>query len=386
MTSPTGEHLPPDIEQAVRAAAEQAAASAADVDRGARLPAEALKVIRDTGLLTAVAPVELGGAGLGPAALVTVAERLARGCGATAMIWAMHQAQLACLVRHHPDAPLTRRAVADRWLIASVTSERGVGGDLGSSLAGVGGGEGGSGGTRTLEKEGTTVSYGAHADAYLITARKSADAGAGGQVAVLATRDQTELVQTGEWDTLGMRGTCSPAFRLRASFDESQVLPVPFGEIAARTMVPLSHLLWAGVWSGLAAEAVHRAVSYVREKARSGAPALVPALAAAHAKLAGIRGQVDAAVRAAAPVLHAGQEPTLGLGIELNALKVGVSENAVETARLALQVCGMAGFAEPGPHSVARILRDTYSAPLMIGNGRLLAANAQSLLLAKGER
>ncbi|MEU9303154.1 acyl-CoA dehydrogenase family protein [Streptomyces sp. NPDC048269] len=383
MTSPTGEHLPPDIEQAVRAAAEEAAASAADVDREARLPAEALKVIRDTGLLTAVAPVELGGAGLGPAALVTVAERLARGCGATAMIWAMHQAQLACLVRHHPEAPMTRSAVTDRWLIASVTSERGVGGDLRSSRAGVtDGGER----TRTLEKEGTTVSYGAHADAYLITARKDADVGASGQVAVLATREQTEMTRTGEWDTLGMRGTCSPAFSLRATFDESQILPVPFGEIAARTMVPLSHLLWAGVWSGLAAEAVHRAVSYVREKARSGSSAQVPALAAAHTKLTGIRGQVDAAVRATEPVFQAGREPTLGLGIELNALKVGVSENAVETARLALQVCGMAGFAEHGPYSIARILRDTYSAPLMIGNGRLLAANAQTLLLARGER
>jgi len=383
VTAATPRGLDPELTAALAAATEQAAASAAEVDRGARLPAEALKVLRDTNLITAAAPRELGGLGLGLPALVEIAERLARGCGATAMIWAMHQAQLACLVRHHPDSPLLRRAVAERWLIASVTSERGVGGDLRSSRTGV---ADGADDRQTLEKDGTTVSYGAHADAYLVTARRSADADAGSQVAVLVTREQTELEQQGEWDTLGMRGTCSPAFRLKAAFERDQILPVPFRVVAAATMVPVSHLLWAGVWTGLAAEAVHRAVLCVRRRALAGAPAEVPELAQAHARLTGIRAQLDAAVRAAEPVLAAGEEPTLGLGVQLNALKVSVSEAAVEIAHLALRVCGMAGFAEHGPYSVARILRDACSAPLMIGNGRLLAANAGTLLLSRGER
>ncbi|MFC9244555.1 hypothetical protein ACFT7S_11155 [Streptomyces sp. NPDC057136] len=64
---------------------------------------------------------------------------------------------------------------------------------------------------------------------------------------------------TQDGHTLGMRGTCSPSFDLSTTFEEAQILPVPFGDIAARTMVPLSHLLWSGVWAGLAAEAVDRA-------------------------------------------------------------------------------------------------------------------------------
>ncbi|MFE0457838.1 acyl-CoA dehydrogenase family protein [Kitasatospora sp. NPDC058965] len=375
--------LAPELEDLLAVVAEQAAAAAADVDRNARFPAEAVRALRETGLITAIAPRELGGLGLGLPALVRVAEQLARRCGSTAMIWAMHQTQLACLVRHHPRSAVLPEAVAEGWLIASVTSERGVGGDLRSSRTSL---LDGAAGGLTLEKAGTTVSYGADADAYLVTARRSADAQSGSQVAVLVTREQVELEQQGSWDVLGMRGTCSAAFRLRAAFGADQVLPVPFRTVAAATMVPVSHLLWAGVWTGLAAEAVRRAAGAARLRAGTDPAAEVPELGRAHAKLLGLRGQLGAAVQAVEPAYEAGREPTLGLGAQLNALKVAASEGVLEIAQLALQICGMAGFAEHGRHSVARILRDAHSAPLMIGNGRLLAANARTVLLSRGER
>ncbi len=383
MTTARARGLTREVDRALTMAAEQAGAAADDVDRDARLPAEALKALRDTNLITAVVPRESGGLGLGLPALVEVAERLARSCAATAMIWAMHQTQLACVVRHHPGSPLLRTAVDRRWLIASVTSERGTGGDLRHSTTGV---ADGAAGRTTLEKDGTTVSYGAHADAYLVTARRSADADPGDQVAVLVGREQVELEQQGTWDTLGMRGTCSPSFRLRAAFDRDQILPVPFRTVAAMTMVPVSHLLWAGVWHGIAIEAVDRGVRCVRRRVLAGGSGDVPELALAHSRLLGMRAQLDAAVQAVEPVLAAGAEPTLGLGVQLNALKVAASESAVEITQLALRVCGMAGFTERGPQSVARLLRDACSAPLMIGNGRLLAVNAQTLLLSRGER
>ncbi|GAA2107311.1 acyl-CoA dehydrogenase family protein [Kitasatospora saccharophila] len=368
--------------ESVERAAAAAAAASSSVDGQARFPAEATAALRAGGLLNAAVPTRLGGLGLPLPELVRIAGRLAAACGSAAMVWSMHQVQMACLARHHPDAPLLARAIAEQWLVASVTSENGVGGDLRSSRTGIGTGEG----RCTLDKQGPTVSYGAHADAFLVTARRSADAAPGDQVAVFVSREQSDLRQTGEWNTLGMRGTCSPSFDLRAEFDPAQVLPVPFGDVAARTMVPLSHLLWSGVWVGLAAEAVDRAVRATRRRSRGGPLADRPELAVAHARLAGIRAQLDAATRSAEPVLEHGGQPTMGLAVELNALKVGVSETALDVARLALAVCGMAGFSEDGPHSVARILRDLFSAPLMIGNGRLLAANSQMMLLSGGAR
>lgn len=368
--------------ETVRHATSVAARWAGEVDRGARFPTEALAALREDGLLNAAAPSHLGGLGLSTRELTDVAAHLARGCGATAMVWAMHQVQLACLTRHHPDSPVLHTALAEQWLIASVTSEAGVGGDLRTSRASVGRTDSG---VRVLEKCATTVSYGAHAQGFLVTARRDPDAAPGDQVAVLVKRDQARLEQTGTWDTLGMRGTCSPPFDLHMTFDNDQMLPVPFGDIAARTMVPLSHLLWSGVWTGLAIEAVHRSARVARGRHRSGAADASTHLAEAHARLAGIRAQLAAAVTAAEPVLEHDKEPILALSVELNALKIAVSETAVDIVRLALSGCGMAGFSEQGPHSVARILRDVFSAPLMIGNGRLLAANAQMLLVTRGE-
>lgn len=367
----------------VRRAAEVAAKAAADVDDKARFPEEAVRALREGGLLAAAAPPGLGGQGLTTDDLTRIAEHLAAACGATAMVWAMHQIQLACLVNHHPGSPMLEQAAADQWLIASVTSEAGVGGDLRQSRAAL---------TRTADgdfallKHAPTISYGEHAQAFFVTARRAPDALAVAQVAVLAEADRVRLVRTGEWNTLGMRGTCSPAFDLETTVAEAQVVPTPFSEIASRTMVPLAHLLWASVWVGLAGEAVRRAAAFCRARNRTGAAPGNPVLAHAHAKLAGLRGQLAAATAAAAPVLENGEDPSMALTVQVNALKVNVSETAVEIARLALEVCGMAGYSENGPYSVARILRDLLSAPLMISNNRLLVTNAALVPALRGAR
>ncbi|WP_017608806.1 acyl-CoA dehydrogenase family protein [Nocardiopsis xinjiangensis] len=385
------EPLPRDIEhagwwEAVDRARRVAAENATDVDRGARFPKEAVDALRQDRLLAAAVPVRSGGRGMDLSELVRVAELLARGCGSAAMVWAMHQIQMACLVRHHPESPLLPRAVEEQWLIASVTSEVGTGGDLRSSAAGVASTAGSPGEEASLLKQGTTVSYGEHAQGYLITARREAEADRGNQVAVLVSREQVNLVRTGGWNTLGMRGTCSPSFDLDTSFEYDQILPAPFGDIAAHTMTPFSHVLWAGVWVGLATEAFQRAVALSRKRSRGGAVTAHPSLALAHTELMGARGRLTAAVSDIQPVLERGAEPTVSSGAELNALKVGISKSVGEVVRLSMEVCGMAGFSEDGPHSVARILRDVHSAPLMIGNTRLLATNSQLLLTLRGDR
>ena len=77
-----------------------------------------------------------------------------------------------------------------------------------------------------------------------------------------------EAKPTGEWDTLGMRGTCSPGFVVRATCLTDQMLPAPFATIAAETMVPFSHILWAHVWLGISTDAFSRAQNFVRAQAR----------------------------------------------------------------------------------------------------------------------
>ena len=100
-------------------------------------------------------------------------------------------------------------------LIASVTSEVGTGGDMGRSIAAV---SPAGGGGCEFEKQAPTVSYGEYADDLLTTLRRAPNAEPGDQVAVLTRKEQTTLEQTGSWDPLGMRGTCSPGYIVRAGF------------------------------------------------------------------------------------------------------------------------------------------------------------------------
>ena len=123
-------------------------------------------------------------------------------------------------------------------------------------------------GARSFEKQAPTVSYGAQADDLLTTLRRAPDADGGDQVAVLTHKEQVELEQTGTWDPFGMRGTCSPGFKVRATFAAEQQLPEQFASISGQTMVPVSHILWSHIWLGIATDAFDRARAFVRAAAR----------------------------------------------------------------------------------------------------------------------
>jgi acyl-CoA dehydrogenase len=355
-------------------------AEAGRVDREAAFPELSVAALRSAGLLGVAAPTRLSQPGLGTAALAGIGRTLARGCSSTAMIWAMHQVQVACVARHGGSPGLDRLLAAlleDGGLIASVTSEVGVGGDLRHSRAAC---EPDGDGV-VLRKEAPTISYGAHAAAFLITARRSPDAAAGDQVLVLALGRQTKTEQGRAWDTMGMRGTCSPPFAIEATVPVEQILTDPFAEIAALTMVPLSHILWSAVWIGIAEEALARATACLRKKGdRAGAgEALVGASTRLQMLDALLRETIDRYER---KVLASGVA-TREFGILVNNLKLAASTLTVEIATEALEVCGMAGYAESGPSSVSRLLRDLYSARLMISNSRLAETNATSLLLER---
>jgi acyl-CoA dehydrogenase len=376
--------------EAIGGAHEVLTSEAVRADRTSTFPEASIGALRRLALLSAGIPAAYGGGGYPPDALVPVAAKLASFCGSTAMIWAMHQIQVACLARCAPDEPAIaaylRAAACEQHLIASVTSEAGIGGNLRRSKAAL---VPAAGSLLALEKHATTVSYAERADSFLITARRDEQAAPADQVLVLARADQVRLERTGDWNMLGMRGTCSPGFVVRAAVPASHVLPEPFGTIAGRCMVPLSHLLWAAVWTGIATDAVRRATSFSRVKmrsaARSGTAAPDPRLGQMYTGLAGIRDSLHQFAGAYTRWEEAADGDDTGMTIRANALKMSVSTAAVRVAELALEVCGMAGYSEEGPYSVARHLRDLYSARLMISNSTLNGVTSELLLLREVE-
>lgn len=377
-----------DLVTAARRIAAAVVAPAADaVDREARFPREALAALREERMLGALVPRELGGAGATIGDVAAVCEILGRACASTAMVYAMHQIEIACIVRHGLSSSFFRDYLSElvrrEWLVASATSEIGVGGDLRRSICAVE-----HEGLRIrVTKRAPVISYGEEADDILLTARRSAEATPADQVLVLVRRGDVQLTRTGEWNTLGMRGTRSLGFTLEATGSADQILPSPFAEVASQTMLPVSHVLWTSLWLGLVSDAVGRARAFVRAEARR-APGTVPPsafrLAEAVAELSTMRatvhnGLLDFEQHQDDPDALAG----LGFAIRMNNLKVTASRLAPEIVGRALGVCGISGYRADSPYSVGRHLRDAHGASLMISNDRVLSANAAMLLLHK---
>jgi len=368
-----------------------AAGQADDVDRRARFPSETVKALRSAGALSWGVPREFGGAGARIDDLAEATFELSSRCAATGMVFAMHQIQVASIVRHSGSSlwfqDYLRRVVREQRLIASATSEVGVGGDLRKSIAAIEPVPDSADLRVQFEKKASTISYGAHADDLLTTLRCSPTADPGDQVLVLTHVADMEFNPTNEWDTLGMRGTCSPGFIVRASCLGDQVLPVPFAAIAAETMVPFSHILWAHVWLGIATDAFSRAQNFVRAQARQNPGSTPPAalrLSELSVRMAEFRAMVQSALQEYMSLAEGERRAilfTIGYAVRINNLKIAASEAAVEACQGALRICGFAGYGNDGPYSVGRQLRDAHSAALMIANDRLYATNAALLLV-----
>jgi acyl-CoA dehydrogenase len=367
------------------------AAPAADaVDREARFPREALAALQAERLLGALIPQELGGIGATIADVAAICETLGRSCAATAMIFAMHQINVACLLRHSRSTPFFRdylsAVAADQRLIASATSEVGTGGDLRRSVCGV---QHEPDRRIRISKRCPVISYGDEADDILLTARRAPDATPADQVLVLVRKSECTLTRAGEWDTLGMRGTRSFAYTLEASATEDHLVGVPFADVASQTMIPISHLLWSALWLGLASDAVARARACVRAEARrcpGEAPPSAPRLAQVVADLHTMRALVHDGLSAFER--HQDDVDTLagfGFALRMNNLKLSASRLAPEIVGGALGVCGIAAYRNDSPYSVGRHLRDAYSAALMVGNDRIYSANAAMLLVHKDD-
>lgn len=370
-----------------RIADDVAAPHAKDVDVNARFPKECVDALKEVGALSAFLPIELGGKDVSFGAISDACFILGKKCGASAMVFAMHQIQVITLARHAAKQPFfkehLRRLCVEQRLIASVTSEVGTGGDLGSSIAALTP----EGELLSFTKQAPTVSYGAYADDLLTTVRRSPKAKSGDQQLVLTRSDQHRLEPQGSWDPFGMRGTCSPGYSVSASFGAEQVVDEPFSTIAPQSMVPVSHILWSHLWLGIATDAFDRSRAFVRAAAKR-TPGVTPPqatrLSAVMGDLQLLRGEVRAAL--ADYVEHLGDPDwlmTMSAALRFNNLKIAASEQVARVCQGAMGVSGIVGFKNDTPFAVGRHLRDSMSACLMIANDRIHATNAGLLLIAK---
>ncbi|MBV1701073.1 MAG: acyl-CoA/acyl-ACP dehydrogenase [Hyphomicrobiales bacterium] len=374
----------------LRERAERVAAIAAlhadDVDANSRFPVEAMDAARHEKLLGAMVPVSLGGEGASVQDIVDACYILGQACSSAAMIFAMHHVKAACIVRHGQASAWHRefmcRMVQQQLLLASSTTEGQAGGDVRNSEAPVVY----DGALISLERAATVLSYGAQADAIVTTARRAAGSLSSDQVLVVFDKADYTLSPTFSWQTLGMRGTCSGGFHMAAKGQAVQIMPQPYAEIHTQTMTPTAHLMWGGVWAGIAATAHERARLHLRKAARGAAqpPGGLVHLAKARTGLTTLRAMLQDMLNQFASIENnPAALSALDFQTAITLLKVDISEHAVASVMASLRACGLTGYREDCEASIGRQLRDILAAPVMINNDRIATNLGNSTLLVE---
>jgi acyl-CoA dehydrogenase len=376
-----------DLLTRAKTVAAVAASQATDVDAAARFPAESFAAAKAQRLLGIMVPKALGGEGRSIGDVADICYHLGQACSSTGMIFAMHQIKVACVTRHMGASSalqqLLRRLTAEQLLLASSTTEGQGGGNIRASEAPV---ERLDGGLISLERKASVISYGAYADGVVTTARRAADAAASDQVLVAFLKSDYTLTRLQGWNALGMRGTCSEGYMLKAQASAEQVLPDPYEVIHARTMVPSAHLLWGSVWTGIAAGACARAQAFIRNAMRHSngqLPPGAPQFTRAMSTLRTLRGMLATSLRKYQQVMDDPQAlAALDFQTMITLTKVEASELAVSIVLSAMRACGLSGYRNDGDYTIGRYLRDVLSSPIMINNDRILANLATPALMS----
>ncbi|WP_250031471.1 acyl-CoA dehydrogenase family protein [Paractinoplanes maris] len=342
------------------------AARAATHDREGSFPADDFADLRDAGLFGLMVPARLGGSGASFAEYAATAHELARGNGATALIFNMHASvtgalagvtdELADALGLPPEALQARddalRAAADGKWYAVAMSERGAGSRLSQLTTSY---EAVDGGYRIRGSK-TFCSGAGHADAYLVAARSVADPSQVSQFLVPAG-EGLRVEET--WDALGMRATGSHDLHVDVTVPAGALLggveglALVVAQLAPHWMVAS----YAAVYVGVARAAVDAAVEHVNERKLGHLPAIRSRI-----------GRADAAVAAAhLAVLEAARRVDEQPGeAETNRwvwrAKLLAGTTAAEVAASMLEAAGTSAMRRG--HPLERLYRDARAGSL----------------------
>jgi alkylation response protein AidB-like acyl-CoA dehydrogenase len=295
---------------AARRLAPRFAARAAGYDADGAFPVDDFADLREAGLFGLMVPERLGGLGAGFAEYTRVAYELARGNGATALVFNMH-ASITGALAGVPDVMVEALGVpesfyvardrvlsdaaAGRWYAVAM-SERGVGSRL-SQLSTSYSAE--PDGSWRIKGSKTFCSGAGYGDAYLVAGRSSADPSLVSQFLVPA--DTPGLTVEPTWDALGMRATCSHDVHLDVVVPNDALVGAVEGLalLVAQLMPHWMVASYAAVYVGVARAAVDAAVAHARERRLDKLPAVRARIGRADAAVAAARLAVDEAARRA---------------------------------------------------------------------------------------
>jgi len=346
---------------AARRLAPRFAARAEAYDRTGSFPVDDFADLRTAGLFGLMVPGRLGGTGAGFTDYAAVAYELARGNGATALVFNMHASVTGALAAVTedlasalgiPDEALAARdrflkAAADGAWYAVAMSERGVGSRL-SKLSTMY--EVVPGGFH-IKGSKTFVSGAGHPDGYLVAARSAAAPDNVSQFLVPSTVEGLAVEET--WDSLGMRATSSHDLHLDIVVPADSLLGGVEGlALIVAQLAP--HWLvasYAAVYVGVAQAAVDAAVEHLTKRGLAQLPAVRARVGRADAAVVAAKLAVEEAARR---VDAAPGEPETNRWVWRAKLLAGTT--AMDVAASMLEASGTS--ASRRGHPLERLYRD----------------------------
>ena len=363
--------------------------AAADVDEAARFPSETVAALRDEGLLAALVPEDLGGPGATVAQVSQGITALGRRCASSAMVVAMHHIQVACLVRHGRSGLLRayqRDLVGHQYLLASATTEVGTGGDVRSSICARRRSPTGVSGWRRRRRSSPTGSRRTRCwsppGARPTAPNRTRSWSCAGHRTSTSNRSASGT-PSGSGEPAAPASCCGPP----ATPGASSTTPTATSPPAPCCRSPTC----CGARCGSASPPMRSISPAASSRPRPGAgrarhrrpPSAWPTPPPSIQQFADI-------VRASTERYEEAEEDvdrltSIGFGIAMNSLKVSSSTLVVDIVRECMVICGLASYRLDTPYSLGRHLRDAMGAALMVNNDRIMANNAQMLLVHRGE-
>lgn len=335
------------------------APAAAETDREARFPRQALDALGAAGLLGLVSSPEVGGQGLGLAEAAQVVQRIAQDCPATAMVLTMHYAGTVLIEKYGP--PQVRQAIAaGRHITTLAWSEMGTRSHFWAPVG-------------TARREGdqvvldgfkSMVTSAVEADSYVWSSRPTQ--GDGASSIWLVDAKAAGLTRTAVFDGLGLRGNASapvkgegvriPATALLGEDGQG-------GDLMNNDELPVFATLIASSSIGLMDGALARATAHLVKNRFAESDTRLSELPTIRAYLARAQIRADQARTLRDDTLAAmaaGRPDTMLRVLEV---KASAAEAALEVTDTAMRICGGAAFRKDV--GIERLFRDARAASVM---------------------
>jgi alkylation response protein AidB-like acyl-CoA dehydrogenase len=352
--------LPPSLDAQLDAFVDgPVATAAAKTDAAGKFPTELAAAFLSSGLGGLISAAEVGGAGGGTRAASKVVERIARQCGSTAMIVAMHYCA-AAVVEAKCDVA-ARRSVAQGLALGTLAfSEAGSRSHFWAPVS-------------TAERKGSQVVLNArknwvtsanHATFYIWSSRPVAAAGP--STLWLVARETPGIETTAAFDGLGLRGNDSAPVTARdVKITPDRMIGEDGGgaDVMLGTVLPIFCVLNASAALGLMSGAVERTIAHMCATRFEHLDQTLREFPTARAYLARMQVKTESVGALLEATISGLETPDPKTMLRVLEIKAAAGETANEVLDIAMRVCGGAAYRKEV--GVERIFRDARANSVM---------------------